>query len=104
MLRDQRRDNTDDGLAHLETGMRKHFVVLIVGSVLFLVRLQMLTWEIWVGGSDPAAVAARNSARALEVLGLLGLYAVFAVLVIGHALLPRPSARAEYSGQLDEGK
>ena len=67
--------------------MRKHFVALVIGSLLFLIRVISMTWTRTVGGSDPAAVAAMNSAIVIELLGLFGMYAVFVVLILGHGLL-----------------
>lgn len=83
--------------------MRKHFIVLVVGSVIFLIALVRATWERWLGGSDSGLAAARNSAAVLDALQVFGLYVVFAVLVLAHALLPRRSVRVGRTNEADEG-
>ncbi len=77
--------------------MRTHFVILVVGSILFLVRFVTQTWEQIVWSSDPSAGAARNTAHILNGLQSLGIYIVFAALVIAHGILPRKSKAREQS-------
>lgn len=74
--------------------MRTHFIVLLVGSVLFLVRFILQTWDVIVWSSEPGGAADRNTANLLRAMQLLGVYVVFAVLVLGHGLLSgRPVRR-----------
>ena len=72
--------------------MSRHFLVLVVGSLIFLVLFIRETMDVVFGTSrGPGDAADRNTASLLGGLQLLGTYCVFAVLVLGHGLLRRPT-------------
>jgi hypothetical protein len=81
--------------------MKRHFIVLVVGSLLFLVLFIRATIQIVLRSSaGPGAAADENTASLLGGLQLLGIYCVFAVLVLGHGLLRRPTTAVD-SGAID---
>ena len=75
--------------------MSRHFLVLVCGSLVFLVLFIRETMEHVVWSSVPGDAAAKNTSRLLSAVGLLGVYCVFAVLVLGHGLLRRPTRQSD---------
>jgi hypothetical protein len=63
---------------------------LVAGSLLFLAVFLRHAWEVVTWSSNPSGSAVTNTAHILKALELLGLYAVFATVVLGHAVLRRP--------------
>src|SRR4051812_47242674 len=72
---------------------RWHFLVLVVGSLLFMVFFVGQTSEVIVWSSNPGEAAAKNTARLLCGLQLLGAYVVFVAVVFGHRWLRSPRER-----------
>ena len=71
--------------------MSRHFLVLVFGSVVFLVLFVRETVEHVYWSSAPGDAAAKNTSHLVGAVQLLGVYGVFAVLVLGHGLLRRPT-------------
>lgn len=67
--------------------MKKHFAVLVSGSILFLLFFYASTHIVMIGSSVPDEAATFNSGQTLIAIRLLGLYIVFVALLIGHAIL-----------------
>jgi uncharacterized membrane protein YvbJ len=66
---------------------RRHFIILVIGSLLFLVCFISQTFEVIVWSSNPGEAAVKNTAALLHGLQQLGVYLVFVALLFGHRWL-----------------
>ncbi len=64
-----------------------HFLILIGGSLLFLVLFRSETGTATIWSSNPAEAAVDNNLRLLSGVRLIGVFVVFVVLVFGRWLL-----------------
>lgn len=66
--------------------MRKHFAVLLIGSIIYVIILIGQTSGYLVASTGPGGATRENVIILIEALRALGLYIVFATLVIGHGV------------------
>ena len=67
--------------------MKCHFIILVAGTVLFLICLLQITGRVMVSSSVAGEAAAENSSSLISALQIAGMYIAFVALLIGHAVL-----------------